>query len=714
MHLKKFTIENFRKFGKYDNNLSLAANKEDSNLISSTLIIGQNNAGKTSIIAALKKASGEEAFNIADFNFDYLYSILEYFYAKKSDVKAIFFDGEEDVHNKRSELLEKLSPYMRFGYEFQVDSVNEDSSELLTNIAPIIKNELAEDGIVEAYVKYELKEQVKFIQELCSQFYDKKMSEDTFDDFIEFLNEGNYFEINVYTDEKCTEKVDNFSINNLVKVRTISCEKLHTPGRLSVAFNKIYNYKVKNDQNAKKTIEDKVKNINKEIDKSSIGTELANKVNKAFEKTLDSSNATMLLKSDLTIDSLLKNVIKYVYKDGKFEIPEDQFGLGYTSIMLIIAELVDYVDNSPETLFKNTINILVMEEPECYMHPQMQKLLIQNLNEAVELILDEKKLKINCQLLITSHSANIVYGKLDTENTFNNINYIACFKNKGSKIIALDDKKIMPNVPNDEKKAVAKEQFKFLKKHIKYACCDLFFADACLVVEGDAEQTILPFYIERDKRINKKYISILNVGGAYSHIYKNLFKVLNIPVAIITDLDIEGSANDTNQIKSLDKKETTNSTLKSFGFIIGKDFKKHDENIFIVTQEKIRYFYPTSFEESLILTNVDNTIIRDTLSNVMPKIYEKYKDNLESKSHLFLFKLGGKKGQFATTLLYKMINAKEEDIPILPGYIQDAIDYIAEQLMEQDNPQNEKTENIEENTLATQAEAPTKEDIINE
>jgi len=68
MHLKKFTIENFRKFGTHDNTVSFAANRENSSLISSTLLIGQNNAGKTSIIAALKKASGEESFCISDFN----------------------------------------------------------------------------------------------------------------------------------------------------------------------------------------------------------------------------------------------------------------------------------------------------------------------------------------------------------------------------------------------------------------------------------------------------------------------------------------------------------------------------------------------------------------------------------------------------------------------------------------------------------------------
>lgn len=146
-------------------------------------------------------------------------------------------------------------------------------------------------------------------------------------------------------------------------------------------------------------------------------------------------------------------------------------------------------------------------------------------------------------------------------------------------------------------------------------------------------------------------------------------------------------------------------------FIHQEDFDKHDENIFIVTQSKIGNYYPTSFEESLILTNAKNTLLRTTLSDVIPQIYKKNKDKLKSKSHFFLIKLGGKKGNFATSLLYRMINAKNEEILKLPEYIQKAIDYIAGQLKEKNNPQNESTA---KDTLTTQNETTAKEEIVNE
>lgn len=687
MYLKSFRIYNYRKYGQKDNTVYFAANINDSGLIGSTLVIGQNNAGKTSVVTALKKASGADTFAATDFNFNYLYGILNFFYKHLAEIKKIVIDSGEDTEDKRNILLSSLSPYMKFAYEFQVDITSENSDELLTNIAPIIKNEIDQHGIVQAYVKYELKEQLKFIDELYSEFCGKTFDEDSFEEFIEFLIKGDYFETNVYTNLACTEKADGFSISSLVKVDVISFDKLHTSGRLSAAFNKIYNYKVSNNPEIKKELENQVKNINKNIDEAvSINKELTERVNHAVGETLDASNASMLLKPDMTIDSLLKNVIKYVYKDGKFEIPEDQFGMGYTNLMLIIAELVDYVDDSPETLFRNTINLLVIEEPESYMHPQMQKLLIKNLNDAVAVILNEKEntVKLNCQLIITSHSANILQGKLHAEDTFNNINYISCSKDACSSIVPLNDLNIIPSsrgkVNEDTEAKDTKAQFNFLKKHVKYNSCELFFADACVVVEGYAEETILPYYIEQNGGLSKKYISIININGAYAHIYKNLFKALKIPVVIITDIDIKGNVNDNLQITSLEGKETTNSTLQDFGFSVGTDFQKQEDNLFVVTQDKIGEYYPMSFEEAVILTNFKNPTLCKTLSETLPEIYKKHSSDIAGNSHLFQNKLGSnnKKGMFSINLLYNLINPPEDaEILQLPEYIQKALDHIS-------------------------------------
>ena len=92
MYLKRFTIENYRKYGQDNNTISLSNNIKSSNLLGSTLVIGQNNAGKTSIVSALKKASGADTFIATDFNFEYLYGILDFFYNNLSYIKDIVID----------------------------------------------------------------------------------------------------------------------------------------------------------------------------------------------------------------------------------------------------------------------------------------------------------------------------------------------------------------------------------------------------------------------------------------------------------------------------------------------------------------------------------------------------------------------------------------------------------------------------------------------
>lgn len=693
MYLKSFTIENYRKYGITDNTVSFAANVNGDSLIGSTLIIGQNNAGKTSIVTALKKASGADKFRITDFNYHYLHEILDFFYSNLQTIKAIFIDGAEVSLDEREEKIKGLCPCMKFGFEFSIDIDKADSDELLTNIAPLIKNEIDKNGSIRAYVKYELKEQIKFIVDLYSTFCNLKFEEDSFNRFLGFLDSGDFFQCNVYTDSNCTEKAKGFSINSLVKVNTISFEKLHNAGRLSAAFNKIYNYKVKNNPDEKKRFQKEIENINKQIDDTiNVSAELSNTVNSVVKKTVALENSSMLLKANLTMDTLLGNVIKYVYKDGKFEIPEDQFGMGYTNLMLIIAELVDYVENSPESMFKNTINLLIIEEPESYMHPQMQKLLIKNLNDAVIAILSskEQETKLNCQMIITSHSANIVQGKLQTEDTFNNINYVNCPSGDCSIIIPLNDAVIVPSKNSvtgfneDEQEKIVQEQFKYLKRHIKYSCCELFFADACIAVEGYSEETVLPYFIEKDDKLSKRYISVLNVNGAYAYTYKNLFKALRIPVAIITDIDIEGTADNEESLTSLDNKKTTNSTLVNFGFSIGTDFEKQEDNVFVVTQNKVGECYPTSFEEALILTNLSSPVMERSLIATLPRIYDRYKSELQTKAHYVQKKISAnnKKAEFATHLLYNAINKKADEEFYLPEYMCKALDFISSSMKE--------------------------------
>lgn len=694
MFLKSFTIYNYRKYGIENNSVhfepsGITHTEEENNiLLSSTLIIGQNNAGKTSVITALKKASGADNFKATDFNFEYLYDILNKFY-KNSILLRSYLNGNQ-ISEDEAKIIRSLIPEMKFLFEFQLDSTLNSSDELLTNIAPLIYNEITQSSVITACVRLGVKEEKIYLQSLYDEFANRPFSDEeeqseVFDRFLRFLSTDGMLEKTLYTDSNCTEEIKNFKMQDLVEVDTVSFEKLHTEGRLSDAFNKIYRYKVQKDSEAKKRFEERIDEINKNInDTATITKELTERVNNALSKTMDRSHATMQLRSNLTIDNLLSNVIRYVYHDGKFEIPEDQFGMGYTNLMLIIAQLVDYVDNSPESQFRNKINLLLIEEPESYMHPQMQRLLIQNLDNAVRTILSDRdsRVHINCQLIITSHSANIVYGKLHAEDTFDNINYISSHFTEPSEIIPLEDKDLARD-PIDSFKGA----FEFLKKHIRYNACELFFADACIAVEGVAEETILPFYIDQDEELSRKYISILSIGGSHAQMYFKLFKALKIPVAVITDIDLvdnnDKKTDNDNQIVSVENLHTANNILKLYNnkYSLGSDEEISDGNIHVFTQAKIGSYYPTTFEEALILTNSENEVFQKSYFGIKPEIFQKYCSDIKGHSHLLLHKIENKKGEFARNLLFNMVNVDGvSKVPNLPSYIQCALDYIRKSL----------------------------------
>ena len=130
------------------------------------------------------------------------------------------------------------------------------------------------------------------------------------------------------------------------------------------------------------------------------------------------------LSADITFDKLMKDLIKYEYIEDDTNIPEDQFGLGYTNLVIIIATIIDYMERYPDSSFNSKINLISIEEPETFMHPQMQELFIKNINEAIRVLLSSKDKDVNSQIIITTHSSHILNSKIHSTNTFNNICYL--------------------------------------------------------------------------------------------------------------------------------------------------------------------------------------------------------------------------------------------------------------------------------------------------
>ena len=127
----------------------------------------------------------------------------------------------------------------------------------------------------------------------------------------------------------------------------------------------------------------------------------------------------------MTFEKIIKNIVKYEYKENNNFVPENQFGLGYTNLMVIISKLVEYMEKYPESSFNSKINLIGIEEPETYMHPQLQELFISHINEAIEILLQQHEKNINSQIILSTHSSHIVNSKIHSGGTFNSINYIS-------------------------------------------------------------------------------------------------------------------------------------------------------------------------------------------------------------------------------------------------------------------------------------------------
>lgn len=693
MYLKSLTLKNFRKFGDAENKIIFAYKKlkevkkegddeQEVNIsTTSTLIIGQNNIGKTSLISALKNVITPKKFSATDFNFNYLNVFLTKY---KEEGK------EADL------------PTMEFQMDLEVD----DEEDIIANIAPLLLIENTKSATVR--LKIQLREAEIFREKLSRVLADRNYSED--EHLKHLLKIVNDVGLKCIYFNKDNQEIDGFRLQDLIEIKSIEANKITHENSLTKAFNKIIEYRHKHKKTgASSKINKILQEANKELNTTfKESHEIV--VNNALGEIEHEDKLAIKLSSDLTHEKLLQNnIVLYEYAERGLTIPENQYGLGYTNLVMILAEIIEYIERTPEGAFSSKINIISIEEPETYMHPQMQELFIKNINKAIENLLESQEKHVNCQIIITTHSSHILNSKIHSGNSFDHISYLTTTKEKGTEIVNLSDKTII------EKKKVGKEgteklgekfyQLEFLKKHIKFKVSELFFSDAIIFVEGVTEETLLRYWIDENERLKKYYISIFNIDGAHGLVYHHLITQLKVPALIITDLDIKRVKQDQKkekedrrtdkekypQVTSLKNRETTNGTLIKY---YGKNLEEIqecnievNENLIIVFQKNIGEYYPTSFEEALILTNYQNDILKNALKETKPQIYKAYHDNidenLKENSRVLQYKLSSSKSEFSNRILFELVS-KEASSPSLeiPNYIKEGLSEIEKMLGE--------------------------------
>lgn len=236
-----------------------------------------------------------------------------------------------------------------------------------------------------------------------------------------------------------------------------------------------------------------------------------------------------------------------------FELPERYNGLGFKNLIYIVLRLKSFredLESDPE--HRPRVHLLVVEEPEVHMHPQMQAVFVQKVSE----FLAPADGEVAVQLLLTTHSSHMA-----ANCGFAPVRYFR--RKKGS--VEIKDLLAFESSAKSDPEKVAME---FLRKYLTTTRCDMFFADKLLFIEGQVERMLLPRLIAAlepalREHLTSTYLCTVEVGGAYAHIFRKLIEFIELPALVITDLDaIDGT---TKQKARVDKGHaSSNATLKQW------------------------------------------------------------------------------------------------------------------------------------------------------
>ena len=203
--------------------------------------------------------------------------------------------------------------------------------------------------------------------------------------------------------------------------------------------------------------------------------------------------------------------LKAILESLSLNAPEINPGLGELNLLFIAAELLLLKDDT-----EGGMKLALIEELEAHLHPQAQLRLISYLqNEYSE---------NDVQIILSTHSP-ILASKINLKN-------LILMKNGYGYDLT------------EGKTGLQKGDYLFLQRFLDSTKANLFFAKGIIMVEGDAENILVPVVAEiLGYPLEKHGISIVNVGSTaflrYSHIMVRADgSTIGIPVSVITDCDV--------------------------------------------------------------------------------------------------------------------------------------------------------------------------------
>jgi predicted ATP-dependent endonuclease of OLD family len=276
------------------------------------------------------------------------------------------------------------------------------------------------------------------------------------------------------------------------------------------------------------------------------------------------SDPKLRTETTLAVEQLLSNHTTVGYEGiNGISLPESYNGLGPRNLIFILLKLVEFFRSFSTKQPAAGVHLIFIEEPEAHLHPQMQNVFISKLGEIAKLFADEYNDGIPwpVQFVVTTHSSHIA-----NEASFDSMRYFLTQARAGSSGIFITNVK-------DLRSGLSNELYDnrvFLHKYMTLTRCDLLFADRAILIEGPTERLLLPKIVEKvdskqtnEVKLGSQYLSVMEVGGAYAHIFFNLLDFLNLKTLIITDLDTINEGDKGKKCKVSEGTHSSNACINS-------------------------------------------------------------------------------------------------------------------------------------------------------
>jgi len=534
MRINKISIENFRLLKNFTIDL-----EQDL-----SLIIGKNNTGKTSILAALEKflnPNDRNKFLIDDFNLSF-----------KKDLGSKLDDANNIEEENYTSLGIKLKMYILY-----------DENDDLSNLSRVMMN--LDDNNKYIVLSFDYSLGYGDYTLIKQKYHDFKINEATKErtkagytvkDLHYFLTENHkdYFKINKKSldfdltnneanDHKSIDIIkENINLSDIINFKWISARRDVTnkdfDRTLSTQTSRIYKRTEANEEQntAVQDFKDTLSKTDSEL--NGVYTVMFRDIKEKIREFggIKVSESEIEIISTLQHRQLLEGNTTVIYKhDNENQLPEHYNGLGYLNLISMIFEIEILLHEFKREKEKKPadINLLFIEEPEAHTHPQMQYIFIKNIKKLLGHTIDsEDGTSRNLQYLISTHSCHIV-----ADSNFNDIKYLK--KEKGSVI-----SKNLSDLEFEYGEEGEENNFRFLTQYLTLNRAELFFADKAIFIEGDTERILIPAMMKKIDIEETDIVPLLSQNislvevGAYSHIFDKFINFVGIEKSlIITDLD---------------------------------------------------------------------------------------------------------------------------------------------------------------------------------